>query len=592
MARPARRTLTIAAALALAGAAVSIGVLAVLDVRRVRQVRADLEGLAQDARSRTVRDTAAPERLRDALAGLRELQQAPAWRHPWARTLGAADVADTAILAADVVTQAERIVTARAQNREWLQRAEDRLARARTLAELESLRAEADAGGPGRESAIEPAVLADLGARIAQSMASFTADDRRNEVAVADAGRALRAAGDDPAALLRVIDGVLPVPDRRAPRREDELAQVRGNARRQRAAALRAQLATILREADAARTPATVAVAEQAIARSGDFRRPEDDALAREIADARSALAARGKALQAWEDARVAVERAYRAGQPAAAAAELAAMRPPDAEHARELDAMRAGFPARASLALVNGVLGRAQAGDWHGARRIAESMSTAGAAWAMLDDDARSIALRTLRELTAVEDRALYEEFRRAPSEGSASRYLAGWPLCRRAMAPHVAGWIRAAAGGDVALALESVAWDRTGGPDTHEAVRDLPDAAIVVRLDGTRAIEVTMEDVVEGTRRAFDSPPCAALPSDAVVVRVSAEVRIDLRDTLIADPIASGMADVTADELRAARGMTLAAADPSWSGRPHVLRLRCVQRGLPALPPWLEPR
>jgi hypothetical protein len=253
---------------------------------------------------------------------------------------------------------------------------------------------------------------------------------------------------------------------------------------------------------------------------------------------------------------------------------------------------MRAGFPARASLALVNGVLARAQAGDWHGARRVAESMNTAGAAWAMLDDEARNIALRTLRELTAVEDRALYEEFRRAPSAGTAARYLAGWPLRRRAMAPLVADWVRATAGGDVALALESVAWDRTGGPATPEAVRDLPDAAIVVRLDGARAIEATMEDVVEGTRRPFDPAPRATLQPGADVVRVSAEVRIDLRDTLIADPIASGTADVTADELRAGRGMTLAATDPSWSGGPHVLRLRCVQRGLPALPPWLEPR
>jgi len=435
------------------------------------------------------------------------------------------------------------------------------------------------------ESALEPAVLADLGARIRQQLDAFQADDRRNEAAVADAARALADAGGDTAALLRVVDRVLPVADRHAPRREGELDEVRGQARRRRATLLREQVAGILRDADAARTAATVAVAEQAIARDPDLRRPEDGALAREIADARAQLAARGAALRAWEDART-------AGNPTAAATELAAMQPPDAAHAAELDAMRAGFPARASLALANGVLERAQAGDWHGARRVAESMNTAGAAWAMLDDEGRNVAQRTLRELSAVEDRALYEEFRRAPSAGTAARYLEGWPVRRRAMAPLVLAWSRQLLRGDVTLVLESVAWDRTGGPATPEAVRDLPDAAIVVRLDGARAIEAGMEDVVEGTRRTFDPAPRAALPADADVVRVSVEVRIDLRDTLIADPIATDTADVTAAELRAARGMTLAATDPSWSGRPHLVRLRCVQRGLPALPPWSEPR
>jgi hypothetical protein len=592
VARPARRKASIAAALALAGAAVAIGALAVADVRAVRRVRADLEGLAQEVRTRTVRDTVAPERLRDALAELRELQQGPAWRHPWARTVGAADVADAAAVAADVVAQAERIVAARAQNREWLQRAEDRLARARTIPELETLRAEADAGGPGRESVLEPAVLADLGARIGQRMEAFLADDRRNEAAVTDAARALADAGGDVAVLLRVVDRVLPMPDRRAPRREGELAEVRGDARRRRAELLRAQLAGILREADAARTAASVAVAEQAIARDPDLRRPEDEALAREITDARARLAARSAGLRAWEAARTAVEHAYRTGNPAAAAAELAAMQPPDAAHASELDAMRAGFPARASLALANGVLERAQAGDWRGARRVAESMNSAGAAWAMLDDEARNVAQRTLRELSAVEDRALYEEFRRAPSAGAAARYLEGWPVRRRAMAPVVLSWAREASRRDVTLVLESAAWDRMGGPAAPEAVRDLPDAAVVVRLDGARAMEASLEDVVEGTRRTFDPAPRATLPADADVVRVSVEVRIDLRDTLIADPIATDTADATPAELRAARGITLAATDPSWSGRPHLLRLRCVQRGLPALPPWIEPR
>lgn len=370
------------------------------------------------------------------------------------------------------------------------------------------------------------------------------------------------------------------------------MSEIRGMATRQRAAALRTQLAGILAGADAARTPATVEVAEQAIARSADFRRPEDDALAREIGEARTRLAARAAALRAWEDARAAVERAYRRGDPAAAASELAAMRAPDAEHAKELAAMQAGYPARASLALVSGVLERAQAGDWQGARRIAETMTTGGAAWAMLDAEARNVALRTVRELTAVEDRALYEDFRRAPSVGSARRYLEGWPLRRRAMAPLVSAWLAAAPRAESALVLESIAWERTGGPATPEAVRDLPDAAVVVRFDGARAVEVLVEDVVEGTRHTLDPAPRATLPPEDAVVRLSVEIRIDLRDTLIADPIAAGTADATADELRAARGLTLAALDPSWSGRPHLVRLRCLQRGLPALPPWIEPR
>jgi hypothetical protein len=563
----------------LAGCAVAwVGVIAAEDARTVRGVRENLAPADADPGT----DLAI---ARSALERLRSLQDGPRWRHLWIHTLGRDAFLGAVREVRDSLARAEQRIAARDENRAWLASIATDAEQATTLERVADLQRTLMRGGPQPGAPLPVGAIADVQRRLDALSARLQEDDAHNVAAL----EAARGALADPATTLDALHGLaqldLPRRDARTPARETEAAAVRAAARARRDQMLGARVAALEEEALRSPSAAQASVALVALERDPDIRRAGGTLAA--VARARERIAARRDALAAWERGRRRLEERLAAGDPAGAAHALASLTPLDEERAREAGALRVGFPGRAAYALARGVVERAERGDWTGAWRILHAAAHDPALHAVLDSAAIAQAVRAAAALGPSEDRALYEAFRASRSPGLAARYLEGWPARPRRMAPFVrayGAWLEAPV---TALELTGVEWDVVG---SHRSpVPDLPDATVEVWVEGGPSLRVEIEDIADGGRTTFASPPRLLVhgPLDAPM-RIGAVARIALRTGAGDGPIAIGSATLTPADARAVRTIAVAVVDPRWSARPHRLLLRAVPVGAPPLPPW----
>ena len=294
------------------------------------------------------------------------------------------------------------------------------------------------------------------------------------------------------------------------------------------------------------------------------------------------------EALSAWESSRAAVDLAIDAGEPGAAAIALARLAPCDDRTRSVAEAIRTGFPRRALDAFARGAIAAADRADFDALQRLADAMQPGAAAWQLLGTAERNAAADSVAAVNARIDKALYDEFLRSPCEPLAARYLEGWPVRPRRMAPFVAAWLQQAASAPIRIALEGARWRGLGLPPSSRALEDRPDAEIELRgPDGTVAVEVARDIREDGLSRlgggALELRPARDAP-----LRLRATVRIDLRDAVAADPVATGIDERGMAGWRAARLAELPVRDPLWGDRPHMLLLRVTSPGVVALPPY----
>jgi hypothetical protein len=522
---------------------------------------------------------------RAALATLSRLDAEPSWRHVWLRVLGQERRQATLNTISQALARAETLTDQRAVNEQWRAQLADRLAHVATLPELTALSQALMAGPPHSEAPLPISAVAELQETAEQTAVSFKQDDQRNADAVAQVEALLHAAGADVARLQLVLDAVLPRPDRQPQVRSLALSTLQSEAQTQRTRALLQRVQA--REAAARQAPsaAQVRVELTALERDPDLRRAVPDAVGLDAA--RERIAARANALDEWERGRRTIETLLDQDDPAGAARALADLRAPDEEHGRQLGELRVGFGARAAYVVARAMVRHGEAGDWAGARRLLAAMREDGAVAALLDQHARSALVRSEEALNQSEDRVLYEEFRATPRAELAGRYLDGWPGVTRRMAPHVQEYLAWLDKPVTELVFEAVEWQTVGSAPS--AITDLPDATLELRIDGQPRAITRIEDVRDRTKSTLLEPIRITLSqSDAQVVRVGAVVRIDLRDVLDADPLATGAVDVSPAELRAARSLVLPVVDTAWSPKPHRLFFRVAGIGTPALPPW----
>lgn len=549
-----------------------------IDRARRSLVRADA------AMSSGALDEAAAQ-LRSAGTEARPLLDGAWPLHAWSRVARASEVAALrAELDAAVGTLASAI-EARAGRLDGLRRLRALVDAAATIAELDDL--EAGRAGLGPLAATDaPDQHRELVLAIAARRARFEDDLSRNRRAIADASGRLDRAGDDPRALLGVIDSVLPRPERAG--EAAALGELRDRAAAHRSAILgdrrireaegRAALAPSVREARAAL---------EAIERDPDLARSADPALSRRIAEARASILRRIEALSAWESSQAAVDRAIDAGEPGAAALALARLAPCDDRSRSVAHAILSGFPKRAMDAFTRGAIAAADRGDLDSLQRLADAMRPGATAWQSLGANERKAAADSVAAVDARIDRALYDEFLRSPCEPLAARYLEGWPVRPRRMAPFVAAWREQAASAPIRIALEAARWRGLGLPSSSRTLEDRPDADIELRgPDGTVAADVA-RDIREDGSSQLGGAALVIRPDGDAPLRVQAAVRIDLRDAVAADPVAKGVEERSMSGWRSARLAELPVRDPLWGERPHLLLLRVTSPGMVALPP-----
>jgi hypothetical protein len=155
--------------------------------------------------------------------------------------------------------------------------------------------------------------------------------------------------------------------------------------------------------------------------------------------------------------------------------------------------------------------------------------------------------------------------------------------------MAPIVLAWRSTALDGRTALEMFAVRWSSTGAESPAVGLEDRPDARIEIRIDGETVMIADAVDIREGETSTFD-PPLHYETSMTTnnVLRVAGEVRIDLRDALVTDPIAVGSVSMPVRDWRAARVVEIPVTDASWSGRAHRVLLRVMMPDSLALPPF----
>lgn len=566
------------------GAALPCGVAAwvaftgVLDARALREVRAAVA--PSDAEPGPALESA-----RAALARLTVIREGPLWRHAWLRLTGNAGLAEATGAVHAALERTAALLDAREANRAWLADLTVRLEQAATLGQTDALHQALLAGGPRPEAPLPVGAIADVQRRVDAVGERLQQDDARNAEVLAAAREALADSAAGLGTLQRLARFELPRPDARAPLRTTDGAAVRAEARARRDRILEARIAALEEEAARAPSAAQVAVALVALERDPDLRAAGADLAG--LAPAKQRIGARRTALAAWERERRRLEERLDANDPAGAAHALASLSAPDEARARELGALRVGFPGRAAYALARGVVERAERGDWSGARRLLHAARHDPALHAALDATSGGQVARAEAALGPSEDRALYEAFRAARSVALAERYLAGWPVLPRRMAPAVLAyleWLRAPV---TVLELTGVEWDVVGA--NRSPVPDLPDATVELWSEGGEALRVVVEDIADGGRTALDPPPQIRIRgTNDALVRLGAVVRISLRDSARGAPIAIGALATTSADLRASRSLVIPVVDPAWSARPHRLLIRAWPEGAPLLPPW----
>ncbi len=575
-----RRTRLIAciAALACTGAvvfALATGISDFLTLRQLRQQVAPERGqLGQEL-----------ETARSALRTLAALDAAPAWRHVWLRTLGSSSRADTLLAIQAALERAEITTAERVANQAWLAGLNDSLTQASTVPQVLNIRDTLLGGAPHSSAPLPVAAIAQMQQSIQSTLAAFGQEDDRNAAAIQAAQALLERSHANVEDLQRVLDTVLPCPDRQPLVRSTALRSLQDEALQRRTRALLVRVQQREEAARQAASSAQVRVQLTALDTDPDLRRGVPPAVG--LTAARERIRARAEALEEWERGRAALEMRLAQDDPAGAAHALSALRAPDEQRARELGELRVNFGSRAAYSFARALVQRAQESDWYGARKLIASMQEDSQVLALLDETARQALTRSVQSLSMTEDRMLYEEFRASPRMELAQRYVDGWPLVPRRMAPVVAQYMAWLERPTTDLLLEAVEWQSVG--QDSSAITDMPDATIELRVNGEPRAVTRIEDIKDRTRSTLIEPLRVPMStSDEYPVRLGAVVHIDLRDVLAADPIATGSMEVNPAELRATQTFVIAVVDPLWSPRPHRLFLRAQAVGAPLLPPW----
>lgn len=576
---------------AAAAAALSAALLAsFLAWGAVRDRSADRNARASLAQAEARRDAgdidAAAAQVRAAAAEAAPLLDGWWAAHAWARTLRAGELADLRARLDDAVAALARSVDARTARIDGLRSLRSEVDYAATLADLDAIESRRAAFGP-LLAVDAPEAHRELVRALGTRRADFAADADANTHAIRATQARFETAGNDPRALLAVVDAVLP-----RPARADEaqrLASLKARASAARSAMLAGDR---LREAEglAALAPSAREArrALSAIDADPDLARPADEALAGRITAARAAIGRRIDALSAWESSVAALELGLAAGEPGAAARALARLEPCDERTRAVAERLRDSFGARVLESFTAGAIAAADRGDLTALERRADAVRPGSDAWKALGAAEREKAAASIAAIDARVDRALYDEFLRSPSAELAARYLEGWPARVRRMAPWVLEWRARAEGAPVRIALEGARWRSLGVESAARTLEDRPDADISLRgPNGTGATE-RAEDIRSDSVAPLRGASLTVGPHGAPLLRVEAVVAIDLRDAVAADPVARGFEERAMAAWRAGRVVELPVRDPLWGERPHLLLLRVTSPGLTALPPF----
>ena len=584
---PASHKTAIIVAGALLSLLLVVGLLAIdalLDSAAFDRAEADLLAF----RARMIRgrlDRAAPE-LRNAMVSAEPVLDGWWPRHAWTRLFCEEERSALRAKLDASIRELEQAIEARAARIADLRSMREAADYAVTLAELDAIEARRRAHGP-RLASDDPAADTELVAALAARRLGFEADIARNRATLeAIAAARERARGDD-AALQAVADAVLPVPARAG--EDDALAGLRESAAAERAAILASgRIEAAEREGASAATAAAAAAAADRLERDPDLRRGATGTLAGRREAAIVALRRRQGELEAWERSVRRVDDALEADEPGAAARAIERLAPCDARSQAEAERLRAAFGRRALDGLLRAALGAIERSDTAALGRLAAPFAPGGAVRPYLDGTARADADRVRLQVDRACDRDLYEQFRRRPSAGAAERYLAGWPAVRRAMAPAVQAWRRAAAESRTTIALQELRWGTLGLASVNRGLEDRPDAEVAIFLDGARAAGLRVSDIREHSANGVNDVALEArgFPWDELEVGVL--VKLDLRDAILADPRPRGAIRQPVSAWRADRASEVEFTDPAWAGSRHVAVFRVTVPGTPPLPPF----
>jgi hypothetical protein len=582
-----QRAITIIAASSMLGAAMFVLRGAIVDRGSIESARADLQSVGEDIAATRV--SSALEHLRSAVSECKPVLDASWAMHAWSRVFRSNELQSLRTQLEQAVAAVEDAVRARAARADQLRILRDEIDRADDIAEL--LAIDARRAVLAAQLALDsPSAYALLETRIAERRNEFESDQRRNQDAMAAWKLQISeaAANDRSVDLLAVIDAVPP-------------ATVRGDEKlafdllRSQAASLHGEvlIRTHIRPALAAAKNAASASAARAVMQglrdAPELQRIPAPSGARALADARTMIAARIAELDAWELGLRSINQALAAGTPGPAAAALARLPSCDDRTATELTAFRAAFPARAVASFIQGAIAAVDRSDWVALAARADEVRPGSVAWMSLDAPSQAAVTRALAQVDLRVDRGLYQQFVREPRVELADRYLQAWPLLNRRMAPIVLAWRSTALDGRTALEMFAVRWSSTGAESPAVGLEDRPDARIEIRIDGETVMIADAVDIREGETSTFD-PPLHYETSMTTnnVLRVAGEVRIDLRDALVTDPIAVGSVSMPVRDWRAARVVEIPVTDASWSGRAHRVLLRVMMPDSLALPPF----
>jgi hypothetical protein len=569
---------------ALAGLmAVAVGSDALRDGGAAARAREELAGSQADLAAGSI--DGAARRTRAAARELRPLLDGPWIRHAWTRTAGRGDLGRLTEALDRAVTSLEAAIEARRALVAALESMRAGIGYATTLSDLDAIEARRAplAAALGRDA---PEAHADLVASIGARRRDFEADRARNEAAIERLRNARAGAHGDARALQAIVDAVLPAPPRAG--EDAAMAALRVSAADERDEILGTdRVGSALAAAAGAITATEVADIAARIGSDPDLARGADGLRARRDS-AIEALQSRRRDLEAWERSAAVLEAAIAAGEFGAAARALERLRPCDGRTDAEAARLRDTFGARAVRGLVGAVMPAVDRADPEAIFRMVRPFGPGGNVRPHLGGEDATTADEVRSRVERHADRMLYEQFRRSPSAMAADRYLEGWPAVRRAMAPAVAAWRRAAREAATVLAVEDVRWGSLGVAEVSRGLEDRPDARLALLANGSQVLDFAVSDIREDGMNGFHDATVMVPGFPSADLELSVVATIDLRDAILSDPRPRGSLRQPVSSWRAARREEVTIADPSWTGCRHVVAIRALVPQTPPLPPF----